>query len=302
PTPPPPKPAASQPAAEEREAEGNGPAVVADASAEPVAQIEPPESAASAAAAPLDDAAPILAGGAPGIPLTSASMAAAASAPLAFDWPPSTRLRYTLTGQYRGPLHGSAQVEWLRQGNRYQVRLTVRVPPLFERRMVSHGTLGPDGLQPERYDQETDVMLRESRRETLLIRSDEIRLINGQTVPGQAGVQDTASQFVQMTWLFLTQPERLQAGRTVEFALALPRRVGRWRYTVQPAEPLQLPFGEVQVVPLKPEAGNARPNELQMALWVAPSLQYLPVRIDIRQDAETSLQLMLDEPPMQAAP
>jgi hypothetical protein len=55
----------------------------------------------------------------------------AASAPVAFEWPPSTRLSYTLTGHYRGPVHGQAQVEWLRDGTRYQVHMDVSVGPSF---------------------------------------------------------------------------------------------------------------------------------------------------------------------------
>jgi hypothetical protein len=36
-------------------------------------------------------------------------------------------------------------------------------------------------------------------------------------------------------------------------------------------------------------------------MWVAPSLQYLPVRIVIRQDAETFVDLLLERLPQQAA-
>ncbi len=85
---------------------------------------------------------------------------AAASAPLgppavatAFEWPPSTRLSYVLNGYYRGPVHGSAQVEWLRSGSRYQVHLDVTIGPLLSRRMSSEGQLGEDGLRPERYEE-----------------------------------------------------------------------------------------------------------------------------------------------------
>src|SRR6185295_5385002 len=71
-----------------------------------------------------------------------------ASAPQAvtFDWPPSTRLVYTLVGNYRGPLNGTAKVEWLREGPRYQVRLETTVPLVVTRQMLSDGMLGPQGL------------------------------------------------------------------------------------------------------------------------------------------------------------
>ena len=48
-------------------------------------------------------------------------------------------------------------------------------------------------------------------------------LANGKRSRALPGVQDTASQFVQLTWLFTTQPELLRVGRAIEVPLALPR-------------------------------------------------------------------------------
>jgi hypothetical protein len=48
---------------------------------------------------------------------------------------------------------------------------------------------------------------------------------------------------------------------------------------------------------------EARPgSELTPELWVAPSLQYLPVRMRIRRDAETWIDLLIERLPQQAAP
>jgi hypothetical protein len=87
------------------------------------------------------------------LPVAEAAQATEPAAPATmFEWPPSTRLRYVLTGHYRGPVDGSAQVQWLRQGQRYQVHLDVHIGPpfaaLIERQMSSDGVLGPDGLRP----------------------------------------------------------------------------------------------------------------------------------------------------------
>ena len=37
-------------------------------------------------------------------------------------------------------------------------------------------------------------------------------------------------------------------------------------------------------------------------MWVAPSLQYLPVRLLIRQDAQTYIDLLIERLPQQAEP
>lgn len=241
-----------------------------------------------------------------------ASAAAAASAPpaqsstaTAFAWPPSTRLSYTLSGQYRGPVEGQAQVEWLREGRRYQVRLDVSVGPSFaplvSRRLVSDGLLGEAGLVPRRYDEETKVAFRSPRQLTVQFEADRIRLANGRELAAPPGVQDTASQFVQLTWLFTTQPHMLEPGRSIDLPLALPRHVDVWTYDVRARERLATPFGEVEAVHVKPRREPKPGLELTAEMWVAPTLQYLPARIVIRQDADTWVDLMIASLPLQAA-
>ena len=232
---------------------------------------------------------------------------ASAAAEGAFEWPPSTRLSYTLTGDYRGPVQGQAQVEWLRTGNRYQVHLDISVgpsfAPLMSRRITSEGEITADGLQPRRYDEETKVALRDPRRLTIWLDADRVRLPAGTDLPRPAAVQDSASQFVQMTWLFTTQPERLRAGQSVSFPLALPRRVEPWFYDVLETETLATPAGLVEAVHVKPrrDTRDARAaGDLTAEFWVAPSLQYLPVRILIRQDAQTYVDLLIERLPQQA--
>lgn len=223
-----------------------------------------------------------------------------------FEWPPSTRLTYTLTGYYQGPVEGQAQVEWLRSGTRYQVHLTVSVgpsfAPLLSRRITSEGEVTEQGLRPSRYFEETKVVLREPRRLTIQLDNDRVRLPSGSEFPRPVGVQDSASQFVQMTWLFTTQPDWLQAGRTIEMPLALPRRLQMWQYDVLQTETLQTPAGPVQAVHVKPRSDSRTGNDLAAEFWVAPSLQYLPVRIVIRQDANTFVDLLIDRLPQQASP
>lgn len=269
-----------------------GPAPVASAPEAP-----PPEEVASAeeAALPPEPPASVVYDGV-------ADDIADDDAAVAFDWPPATRLLYDLTGQYRGPLYGSGQVEWLRDGSHYQVRVTIDVNPAFTRRLVSDGVITPQGLAPRRYDEETQILLAAPRTHTLAFEPRQVLLSNGMTELTPEGVQDSASQFVQMTWLFLTDPERLAVGRTLELPLALPRRVGVWTYDVTEAVPLTLSFGTVETFHLVPRAGSARAGEFSAELWLAPSLQYLPVRILVRQSAEVWLDLRLKDKPLQAAP
>ena len=45
---------------------------------------------------------------------------------------------------------------------------------------------------------------------------------------------------------------------------------------------------------------EARAGDYTAEIWVAPSLQYLPVRILVRQDAETFIDLQIERLPEQA--
>lgn len=221
------------------------------------------------------------------------------------ELPPSTLLTYSLTGNYRGEVHGNAQVEWIRQEQHYQMHLDVSVgpsfAPLIARRMSSDGRLTPAGIAPQRYDEHTRVMFAQGRRATLLFAAGKVTMADGRIEPAPSGVQDAASQFVQLTWLFLTGRERLAVGHVIDLPLALPKRQYLWRYEVLGEEALQTPMGPLQTWHLKPSKA-AGGGDLSAEIWIAPTLQYLPVRLRIRQDEQTYIDLMLNAPPKQAAP
>jgi hypothetical protein len=233
----------------------------------------------------------------------AAPPAEAASAP-AFAWPASTRVSYVLTGHYRGEIHGTAQVEWVRAEPRYQVHLdlTVGLPfaPLLTRRMSSEGRLTAQGLVPERYDEESKVAFGERRRVSLRFEPEAVVMPDGRRRPHRPGLQDAASQFAQLTYRFTTQPESLTPGRTVEVPLALPRSVSLWVYDVLEPEWVYTPFGAVEAVPLKPRRVARPGGDLTAEIWFAPTLAYLPVRIRIRQDADTFIDLVIQRKPQLA--
>ena len=195
----------------------------------------------------------------------SATTAVAAAAPASgvagappFEWPASTRLSYVLTGNYRGDVNGTAQVEWIRVDDRYQVNLDLVIGPEFSpiitRRMTSEGNIAASGLVPTRYDEDTQVVMRDRRRMSVVFEADAVVLANGQRRERLEGVQDTASQFIQMTYVFSTQPERLRVGGAVAFPVALPRTMDNWVYEVVEAQTLKTPFGAARRVPPQAEA------------------------------------------------
>ena len=173
--------------------------------------------------------------------------------------------------------------------------------PLITRQMSSDGLLGPDGLSPRRYEERTRILLRDPQASTIHFADQQIELPGGRSWPTLAGVQDAVSQFVQLTWRFTLEPALLTAGQVIEVPLALPRHVQTWVYDVQAAETLYTPAGPVEAVRVTPRRQARRGGDLVAETWYAPSLQYLPVRIVIRQDDQTFIDLLIERLPQQAA-
>ena len=251
-------------------------------------QVRAAEVAAAASAAARADANP-------------AAVAGPARPP--FEWPPATRLTYTLTGE-RGVgahIYGHATVEWRFEGSRYQVQFDVHISPLIDQHMYSDGTIGADGLSPQHYDESFSFMFATPRARRIEFGDSEVTLNNGNRVIKLPQTQDGASQFVQFVWMFYNHPEWLTPGHIVQIPLALPNNLRRWNYQVLGQERLELAFGALDAVHLKPILdGPRRVNEYPFDIWTAPTLQYLPVQILVKAGEHTWALLTLDELPLQA--
>jgi hypothetical protein len=236
---------------------------------------------------------------------STASATSSTAVGTTFGWPPSTQLRYLLKGNYRGEVEGSAKVQWVRKGERYQVQLEVAIgpsfAPLMSRRMVSQGDLSDIGLVPRRYEERTRIGF-SVRELSMSFEQNRAVLANGASLPMPAGMQDASSQFVQLSYLFAINPALLAPGRSVSFPVALPRRLDNWTYDVVGEETLSTPIGELRTFHLRPRRDSPRQGELVAQAWFAPSLQYLPVRILIHQDADSFIDMQLEGAPLQAEP
>lgn len=267
----------------------------------PVAPVEAVEPAASAAApVPEPEAEPVAEAASEPV---VAPAAAAASAP-PFAWPLGTKLTYDLTGNYRGPIHGDAQVEWLRDEDVYQMHLDVSIgpslTPFMSRKMSSQGRITAEGLRPELYVQETKLAFSAPVRSTVRVESDAVLLANGQRRALLPDLQDTASQFVQLAFRFSTQPGLLTPGAVIAVPIAMPRSVTTMLYDVSEREMLRTSFGEVPVYRLKPRLVARAGTDLAVEMWIAPRYRYLPIRLVIHQDADTFVDMVVKKVPEEA--
>ena len=193
------------------------------------------------------------------------------------DWPVDTRLSYSVKGYYRGDFYGWGQVQWQRSDGRYQVQIDMRLALLFTGTLISQGELTVDGLQPRVFEERG---MGRSRR--LTFEGGMVTLNDGTHLPQPPGVQDTASQFVELSHRFSSGRQALAVGAEVPVWLARPREMMLWTYDVVALETLQLPeLGEVPAFHLKPRPLANPRGVINAELWFAPSLQYLPVRIRV---------------------
>jgi hypothetical protein len=207
------------------------------------------------------------------------------------SWPADTRLTYHLGGYFRGELHGDARVQWQRQDDRYQARVEIDLTLLASVTMTSQGEVTPKGLVPRVYEE-----LRRSGPRTARLRDNTITLNDGRTLPRPDGVQDTASQFVELSHRFSTGQEALEVGRSVSLWMARPGGLDLWTYDIVEREILQTPaFGPLEAFRLKPRPiANPRGN-YTAEIWFAPSLQYLPVRIRVNMGESAYVDLLVEK-------
>lgn len=216
--------------------------------------------------------------------------ATAQKSPPVDPWPPSTRLTYALIGNFRGDIFGNAKMQWLRQDDRYQVQMDIRLAVFFQLKLTSQGQVTGAGLLPSRYEEVSP-----RRRSQVSIEGQQVRLSDGQTLPAPEGVQDTASQFMELAHRFSTGRDPLKVGSEVALWLARPNGVELRTFDIVTEEMLDTPkLGPLKTFRLKPRPLANQRGNIVVELWFAPSLQYLPVRVLVTQGDGNFVDLMVE--------
>lgn len=244
--------------------------------------------------APLDSAAET-AGAEPGVPAETAAEPLAAEAegataqtpppqaapePLpGVQLPPPARLSFEVTGQAkRFDYHASAELLWQHDGHGYALRQQIKAFLIGTRTQTSSGQVTAAGLVPQRF-------VDQSRRE----KSAEFDFPAGEArftpaaapAPIAPGAQDRLSVFFQLSALLAAAPERYPQGSEISFTTVGSNDAERWTFCVHETETLELPLGALPALRLERLPRHA--GDQQAALWLAPSLDYLPARIRLTQ-------------------
>jgi hypothetical protein len=205
------------------------------------------------------------------------------------SWPVDTRVSYDLSGNYRGELFGSARVQWQRERSRYQVRLDLSLA-LLRISMISQGEVGSAGLLPGIYEERFPWGSR-----SMVFEGGWVKFDNGVQLPQPPNLQDTVSQFVELSHRFSSGSEVLKVGGKVQLWLVRPQGIALWTYDVVEEEILQTPeLGAVSAFHLRPRQIANPSGVITAEMWFAPSLQYLPVRVRIALGADNFVDLLVE--------
>lgn len=221
------------------------------------------------------------AGPAQGMAITSPDGTPLASdAPVPVQMPDPARLSFAVTGQAkRFNYSASAELVWRHANGQYQASQEVSLFLLGSRSQTSEGRITDRGLEPSRFNDKA----RKEQSAQLAFDQNLAHFSTGAPdAPIAPGAQDRLSVFLQLSALLAAAPQRYPAGTQISFITVSARRADRWTFRVGETETLDLPSGSTQALRLDKIA--AAGDDQQASLWLAPSLQYLPVRIRLAQD------------------
>jgi hypothetical protein len=200
-----------------------------------------------------------------------------ASEASAFKIPASAFLKYQVVGMSKQLNYSAwAEFSWQQDGQRYDSKLEVGAFLLGSRSQTSQGTLGAEGLMPQRFgDKYRSEVASHFQRDKGVISFS----TNAPEVPLLKGAQDRLSVVMQISALLSAEPERYPVGTMLSFQTVATRDAEVWLFLVEKFENLQLPYGDVPTIKI-----NRKPRkefDQAIELWFAPSIDYLPVRLRV---------------------
>lgn len=203
--------------------------------------------------------------------------------------PGSRHLLFDVSGESKKfPYSANADLLWTQDGSNYSARLAITAFLLGSRIQTSAGQLTAEGLAPQRFSDKvkTEVAAHFERDKGIVSFS-----ANTPDAPLQPGAQDRLSVLLQLGSLLAGAPQRYPVGSSISIQTIGPKDADDWRFTVGEEQTLTLPEGDHKTRKLSriPQ----REHDVQVDVWLASDLAYLPVQLRLTQDNGDFVQLQL---------
>lgn len=204
---------------------------------------------------------------------------AVAPARYSVNLPPPVTLHFLIRARQSGlDIEGTSLMRWQATRERYSVQAESRTPlvgKLLE--ASSDGGIDANGLAPSRFiekkfrkKQTTSTFDRDAK---LLTFSD-----SEKQLPLSGGEQDRSSIVWQVASIARAAPKKFRTGSEWPFVVAGSRDVSDWVLRVAGQERIRTPHGEFNAVQVtRASSGDGKDQSLD--IWLAPSLEWYPVRI-----------------------
>ncbi len=193
--------------------------------------------------------------------------------------PAPTRLAFDVSGQSKKFAYNArAELLWQHDGSRYEARQEVSAFLVGSRAQRSVGAITAQGLLPEKF---SDKSRSEQAAHFDHAKGRATFSANTPEAAVGPGAQDRLSLFIQLGAMLAADPGRFVPGTQVTLTTVSARTADRWTFTVEGPETLDLPAGPTPA--LKLQRLPRKEYDQKAELWVAPSLNYLPVRIKLTQ-------------------
>ena len=173
---------------------------------------------------------------------------------------------------------GSGELLWRNDGSHYEARLKISSPLLPPRIQNSTGLITAEGLAPVRFSDKA------RSEEAAHFQRDQGKVTfsnNRPDAPLVAGTQDRLSVMLQLSAMVGGDPHKFPAGTVISIPTASTHEVEPWLFTVENVEELELPGGKVAALGLI--RNPRREFDQKVELWLAPGMDYLPVRLRLTQ-------------------
>lgn len=198
-----------------------------------------------------------------------------------FDLPPSADLNYSIRARQSGlSINGDALVKWQTDGREFSVDAVTRAM-LFGKILEakSDGKIDDYGLAPAQF---IDQRFRKESTTTTFNRTASGGTISfsqsDASYPLKGGEQDRTSIVWQLVAVARAAARQFKPGSEWVFFVAGQRDAEAWTFKVIKHEKITTGAGEMDALHIFREP-PANAKEQQLDIWLAPSLEWYPIRI-----------------------
>jgi hypothetical protein len=209
--------------------------------------------------------------------------------------PPSAELAYSIRAKQSGlTLDGSTLLQWRAADSRFSIATETRaalVGKILDAK--SEGTVGEYGLAPTVF---TEKRFRKPQSTTTFDRQTNTISFSksDQTYPIKGGEQDQSSAIWQLAAIARAAPAKFKSGSVWTFFVAGQKDAEPWAFKVIKQEQIKTPLGDMHAVHIaRMPAPDSKGQQLD--IWLAPSLEWYPVRLRFTEPDNDSIEQVLQK-------